>query len=334
MSYEIADKEILSSPLLEQMPGWMFIKNIELKYTATTLRSALLCGFKTQEAKYGKTDYELKCKAAESAAFFQEQDKKVISSGQEISFLQLNQYADNQTHVFLTKKIPLKNLHGNIVGVCGITEEISNAVAAQAIFKLVNLGKVAYGSKANSKNFQINGSDVFNQLSVKESELVFYFIRGLTSKEIGLLMNLSLQAIEYDLEVVKSKLNCNSSNDLINYCLIHDVLNVIPQTILQHFLNKNIPIKKDAIKSSKILDADKVSENPSDNRNDKSNIGIPKRQQECVNLLLTGATAKEIAQKLHLSARTIESYIDILKSKFFARNKADLIVKLCKLSEK
>lgn len=54
---------------------------------------------------------------------------------------------------------------------------------------------------------------------------------------------------------------------------------------------------------------------------------------KCVELILEGKTAKEIAKILALSYRTIEDRINALKIKFNAKNKADLIVKLVKTSE-
>lgn len=307
MSYS-ADNNILSSPLLEQMPGWMFIKNLELKYTSSTLRSALLCGFKNQQDKYGRTDFELNCKASESAIFFQEQDKQVISEGREISFLQLNQYADEQVHVFLTKKIPLKMACGKIIGICGMVEEIASQTITKAILQLVNLSKNTPILNLNKQNFEIDTGNFFKVFSEKESEIVYYFIRGLSSKEIGLMMNLSSRAIDATLAELINKFNCNSLKDFYNYCLSQRAHNSIPQTLLQRCINKNSALE--------YLE------------NSKSNIKMPQRQKECLNLLLTGATAKEIAQKLNLSPRTIESHIEALKSKFNARNKAELIIKL------
>lgn len=315
MAYNISDENLLFSPLLEQLPGWMFIKDIELKYTSTTLRSALLCGFKKQHDKYGKSDYELKCKAAESAAFFQEEDNKVISSGKEMSFLQLNQYADNQTHVFLTKKIPVKNLSGKIIGVCGMVEEISNSLIAQTICKLANMGKVDYSNNVSKKNFQINVNDIFNQLSERESELVFYFIRGLTSKEIGLLMHLSPQIVKSDLEIIQNKFNCNSKNNFLDYCITHGFLNVFPQSILERYLKPSMissDLNKKLNKNFSLIDHSKLS----------------KRQKECLDYLIEGFSTKEIAAKLHLSPRTIEYYINIMMNKFHCRSRYELIKKL------
>jgi DNA-binding NarL/FixJ family response regulator len=92
--------------------------------------------------------------------------------------------------------------------------------------------------------------------------------------------------------------------------------NIIPEIILKRCFNSDI----------------KTNNINSLNQSNSANIKVTKREQDCIDLLLTGATACEIAQKLNLSTRTIETYVAILKSKFNARNKADLIVKLCELS--
>ena len=60
-------------------------------------------------------------------------------------------------------------------------------------------------------------------------------------------------------------------------------------------------------------------------------VKLSARQLEVIHEFLKGLTVKAIAQKLKLSPRTVESYLNILKNKFSCANKTELIIKLSEL---
>lgn len=60
-------------------------------------------------------------------------------------------------------------------------------------------------------------------------------------------------------------------------------------------------------------------------------LTLTPRQQDCAQLLLEGITAKEIAQVLRVSHRTVESHINAMKDKFQAKNRVQLIGALGKM---
>ncbi len=227
--------------LLAQLPGLVFYKNTDLIYTASTSYAARLCGFKDADQFCGHNDFELRCAASESAIEFRNEDNKVIAQEKEISCLQIHQFADGNIHIFLLKKAPLRNATDKIIGVCSIGNEVSNPAIGQAIFKLLSLGNPNYEHKDfTNVNFEVNANDTFNQLSNRESELIFYFMRGFTNKEIGLFMNLSPRTVESYLETIKSKFKCSTKNELLLHCLHNGFSYIIPQTLLQSCLNKSI----------------------------------------------------------------------------------------------
>lgn len=51
---------------------------------------------------------------------------------------------------------------------------------------------------------------------------------------------------------------------------------------------------------------------------------LSKRQMDCIERFLEGKTAKQIAKNLHLSNRTIEGYLEEIKSKFGCHTKSEL----------
>lgn len=63
---------------------------------------------------------------------------------------------------------------------------------------------------------------------------------------------------------------------------------------------------------------------------DGNTLYLTKRQKQCAYLLLQGKTAREMGEIMHLSSRTIETYINNLKIKLQCHNKAALIAKLIK----
>lgn len=57
---------------------------------------------------------------------------------------------------------------------------------------------------------------------------------------------------------------------------------------------------------------------------DENVLSLTKREQECLFYFLRGRAAKEIANYLNISYRTVESYIDNIKTKWSCHSRSDL----------
>ena len=61
--------------------------------------------------------------------------------------------------------------------------------------------------------------------------------------------------------------------------------------------------------------------------------GLSQRQSECLHYLCRGATAKIIAQQLHISYRTVEAHVASIKTRFNCQNRYEMIEKAIQLGE-
>lgn len=77
-----------------------------------------------------------------------------------------------------------------------------------------------------------------------------------------------------------------------------------------------------------LVDAVKNSFNTQNNEGIMDIYKLTKRQIECIYYLLRGCTAKQIGSVLHISCRTVESYLDDVKTKLRCNNRSELINKL------
>ena len=63
----------------------------------------------------------------------------------------------------------------------------------------------------------------------------------------------------------------------------------------------------------------------------QKNVELTERQLQCAEYLLQGKTAREMAELLGLSRRTVEYYLCNVKSKLECKNKAELILTISNL---
>lgn len=105
------------------------------------------------------------------------------------------------------------------------------------------------------------------------------------------------------------------------------------QKYCSYFKNKGAFLLQKQAKEKliKLPATHKINElqNPSNNGRLPS---LSNRQFACASLLLKGLTLKEIALELNISPRTVETHLNLLKTKLACRNKAELLIKFSSLN--
>lgn len=134
---------------------------------------------------------------------FQAHDLEVMSKGKPKLgvFEPPLPYPDGVIRYFVTTRMPLRNQDKKIVGALGISFEITNSIFSKNI-----------DSISQAKISNINNKFA---LSPRQTQCLYYLVRGMTAKQIARALNLSNRTVEAYLVDLKDKLQCNNKPDLV-----------------------------------------------------------------------------------------------------------------------
>ncbi|MEZ6123412.1 MAG: PAS domain-containing protein [Planctomycetaceae bacterium] len=116
--------------LTNHLPDVIFIKDRQGRFLLTNPALTRLYGQRSPRQLEGRTDFDFV--PAEVARHFQEDDQRVMASGQPlIDREESNVDATGETLWMLTSKIPLRDADGNVIGLVGIGRDITRLKRAQ-----------------------------------------------------------------------------------------------------------------------------------------------------------------------------------------------------------
>ncbi len=110
--------------VLDNVPDRVFWKDRELNFLGANRTAARDAGLSDPKEIIGKNDHELAWR--ESAACYQRDDRQVIESGRpKINFEEIQVQSDGSTRWLQTSKVPLRDPEGQIFGILGTYEDIT-----------------------------------------------------------------------------------------------------------------------------------------------------------------------------------------------------------------
>ncbi|MHC5725440.1 MAG: GAF domain-containing sensor histidine kinase, partial [Nostoc sp.] len=121
--------------IIDNIPQSIFWKDRNSVYLGCNHKFAQTSGVEVPENVIGKTDYDLSWTREESD-FFVECDRHIMESGQaELNIIETLQQADGKQIWSNTNKIPLKDREGNVFGILGTSEDITEHHQAQQLLQ-------------------------------------------------------------------------------------------------------------------------------------------------------------------------------------------------------
>lgn len=215
--------------VIEQIPEILLIENLSHQFVYANTYTAKLFGYQDLKEMQGIDAHSMRCPASESAESFIQQDQQVIQTQKPINLLDIHEYADQQSRVLLTKKMPIfegeKLKH--ILCHC---REIDSKILRQISMKLLSLDQTITGKTASASYDIVHAKD---NLSKREVEIMFFLLRGKTAPEIAEILFLSKRTIENHIANMKQKLQCHKKSEIIDHGINQGYLNMIPERLLQ-----------------------------------------------------------------------------------------------------
>ncbi|MEH2147316.1 trifunctional serine/threonine-protein kinase/ATP-binding protein/sensor histidine kinase [Nostoc sp.] len=121
--------------IIDNIPQSVFWKDRNSVYLGCNQKFAETSGIGVPENVIGKTDYDFSWTSEESD-WYVKCDRRIMESGQaELNIIETLQQADGKQIWSNTNKIPLKNKEGNVFGILGTSEDITEYYQAQQLLQ-------------------------------------------------------------------------------------------------------------------------------------------------------------------------------------------------------
>lgn len=121
--------------IIDNLPGAVFWKDRNSVYQGCNQLFATFAGVGTPAGIVGKTDYDLSWKPEESEAFRRDDEQVMRTNTPKYHIIEPQQQADGKQSWLETNKIPLNDANGNVVGILGTYEDITDRMEAHRVLE-------------------------------------------------------------------------------------------------------------------------------------------------------------------------------------------------------
>ena len=238
-------QEIALDYIVAFMPGHVYWKDLEGIYLGCNDRQARSLGLVSSAEIIGKTDFELPWPAG-SAEIFRKNDLQVIETGMSV-VAEEKALIDGEKSILLTEKIPLQDKQGRVIGVLGISVDITDRKKLEAELQIAK--EAAEAANHAKSEFLANMShDIRTPLTgiIGASQLLFDYLRTEESIHILNIIIASSERLLHLLNHILAGISAENINEgLINLEIVDldDKLKSIYELELPQALVKDLNLK-------------------------------------------------------------------------------------------
>lgn len=185
---------------------FFLVKNAQSQAVTVSTSFSKHAGYHNPIDYLGATSYDLKCPAVNLAGTFTAQDQDILKKHVFKPFLLIATYSNRELDLyFMTKE------HVSAHMVCNV-RKMKSGLINNELRSRINALPSNYKSQINTCYEIVNQ---FLDLSDRESEVMHFLLQGKSSGTIAEILHLSKRTVQHYIENIKTKLDCNTTQQLI-----------------------------------------------------------------------------------------------------------------------
>ncbi|KAF3996847.1 helix-turn-helix transcriptional regulator [Glaciimonas immobilis] len=224
--------------IFDKMPGCWGCKDQNSKFLYVNEAYARLIGLNNNIDIVGCSDFDLPCGASRCAGLFQRQDQEVISSAKSLRVLDIHPRSEGEWSAYIFTKMPMRDEEGRICGIIFHGENITSVrnLELEAFLTSVR-GNQRGCDLLKQESYFIKQERGSIKLTCRESEVLFFLMRGNTAKMTSSILNISRRTVEQYVTYLKAKFAVVSKYELLDRAIELGYLSYIPQSLFSQQLS-------------------------------------------------------------------------------------------------
>jgi DNA-binding CsgD family transcriptional regulator len=209
---------------IDKLSKYVALASADLSFSCCSSMFSNDMGLKNRKQIQDKLFCEMPVPAQEMADKINGEYKNVIASKKSKIYFCSSLFANNERRNFVYKMIPIFNNKNKSLGIIGVSKAIdnNNSNIMQAVNDLHDIKNVL----SIHKQFLITSA--YPGLSHRESECLFWLLRGRSAAKIGEELCISQRTVDSHLESIKNKFSCGSRREIFDTAVEMNLLSILP----------------------------------------------------------------------------------------------------------
>lgn len=216
---------------IEDLPSFIIIQALELEAQPSTFLkmsslAANLLGWRDPEEAYGKSDYDIPAIMARCAPRFIYCDRLSLKSNKRLVTLEFLNFASGWKMMLVEK-----NLHFSTHIILQSTE-ITKTPLFNVAYTLLKSNVPHWDKSKDDASYILGENYPELSLSQRQTECLFYLVRGKTAKHILRILGIDYRTVETHIFHIKNKLGCNTKEQLIEKAFESGIAYFVPKSLI------------------------------------------------------------------------------------------------------